>query len=90
MEKRNGNSAGPRVGTDGRADGADGKVVSFAFPESTAVLNVFLQKGIVQTAVAKAVWHGEVDTAVLLYILDKHIVSVFGASCFSEDGNFSL
>ena len=65
------------MGTDGGTDGADGKMICLAFPERSAVFDVFLQQRVVQPAVTQTVGHGEVDAAAPAYIFHQHVVAVF-------------
>ena len=87
MKVRHCDGSGTCVGSDGGADGADGKLVCFPFPECRAVRNILLQERVVQAGIAEAVGHGEIDAAALVYLLNQHIVAVLGAACLAENGN---
>ena len=78
------------MGADCGTDGGDWQIVCLSLPENGTVSDIFLQQSIVQTGIAKAVGHGEINAAAFLHVLHQHIVAVFGAPCLTQNDNFSF
>ena len=73
------------MGSDCGPDRTDRKLLRVILPEHLAVLDVFLEKGIVDSCITKPEGQGKIDAAGILNLFYQEIVSVFGAPGFSED-----
>ena len=67
------------MGADGGAHRADGQGIREGGPDRLAVLDVFLQRRVIQAGVAQTEGHGEVDAVGLFDLLNQVVVAVSGA-----------
>ena len=67
------------MGSDCGPDRTDRKLLRVILPEHLAVLDVFLEKGIVDSCITKPEGQGKIDAAGIMNLFYQEIVSVFGA-----------
>ena len=89
-EEGHGDGAGTHMGADGAADGIDGETGGLALVQAGTVRDVFAQQGVLQTGVGQSIGQVEVDAPALLHQIPQHIVAVFGASGFAQNGHLAV
>ena len=82
--KRYNNSSGPNMGPDNASDGRIADFFQVALPDMTAVLNIFQQQCVRDSAVAKQNRFTEINAADPVDFLNEQIVAHFRAARFSE------
>lgn len=70
------------MGSDCGPDRTDRKLLRVILPEHLAVLDVFLEKGIVDSCITKPEGQGKIDAAGILNLFYQEIVSVLEPRAF--------
>ena len=78
------------MGPDNASDGRIADFFQVAFPDMTAVLNIFQQQCVRDSAVAKQNRFTEINAADPVDFLNEQIVAHFRAARFSEQLNFPV
>ena len=81
---------GPHMGPDNASDGRVADFFQVTFPDMTAVLNIFQQQCVRDSAVAKQNRFTEINAADPVDFLNEQIVTHFRAARFSEQPNFPV